>query len=225
MAASAVILFGPPGSGKSTQAELLADTLAYEVVDTGRLLHTVLYDPERQADPVIAAERKRFDSGELVTTSFVVGLLKNHLISLGAAGTSCVLGGSPRTMEEAEVLLPQLIASYGLDNVHCLLLDMSREACSQRSQLRTTCKVCGRPQLALGPAGAAPERCRVCGGELYVRSDINAIDVRFHEYETREVPVFAYAQSLGISFAVINADADPAAVYDAVVAALRTSHV
>ena len=218
--ASAVIIFGPPGSGKSTQAALLADTLAYEVVDTGRLLRVVLYDPARQEDPVIKAERERFDTGVLVTPSFIVDLLRSHLMSLAAAGVSCVIGGSPRTMGEAEALLPELIAAYGPANVHCVLLDTPLEVCKARSLARAICNACGRPQLAMGPATEAPKRCRACGGELYVRADITAIETRFDEYQARTVPVFAFAESLGLRICRVDGAEHPGAVYGEIVDAI-----
>lgn len=213
---TAALVFGPPGSGKSTQAGLLADTLAFEVVDTGRVLRGILYDPAHQGDPTIQRERGLFDGGQLMTPSFVVDALRQHLADLKAAGTSCVIGGSPRTMGEATEIMPGIIESYGLENVFPFLLDVPYEACRARNLARTTCTVCGRPQLALAPADGAPLRCRACGGELYTRVDSEKIDIRFAEYEEKTVPIFAYLESLGLKMIHI-ADDLPGTMYAEVV--------
>jgi len=193
-----VLIFGPPGSGKSTQAALLADTLALEVVDTGRLLRGILYDPARQDDPEIKTQRAMFDGGELLTPSFVTAAMRTHLAELQAAGTSCVIGGSPRTMGEAEEIMPGIIAAYGEENVFAFLLDVPEETCRARSLVRATCTVCGRPQIGTSPASGAPLACRACGGALYMRVDAGALDIRFKEYAERTVPIYEYLASLGI---------------------------
>lgn len=211
--ASAVLIFGPPGSGKSTQAALLSDTLAYEVVDTGRILRGVLYDPARQDDEVIKAERKRFDDGVLLTPSFVTELLQGHLRDLASARISCVIGGSPRTLGEAEAMMPELAAGYGAENVHCVLLEVPAEICIARNKVRATCIVCGRPQLATGPANEMPKRCRACGGELYARADADKGDTRIREYEERTLPAVAYVEKLGLTVTRVDGTQSPAEVF------------
>lgn len=211
--ASAVVIFGPPGSGKSTQAALLSDTLAYEVVDTGRILRGVLYDPARQHDPVIAAERRRFDDGILLTPSFVVELVKDHLRELAEARVSCVIGGSPRTLGEAEAMMPELVAGYGADRVHGILLDVPEAVCIARNRVRATCAACGRPQLATPPAREMPKRCRACGGELFVRADADKAEVRVREYEERTLPAIAFVERMGIAVARVDGTQTPADVF------------
>ena len=220
LAPSAVLIFGPPGSGKSTQANLLADTLAFEVVDSGRILNVVVHDPARQDDPRIRSERERYDTGQLVTDEFFRMCMQEHIASLEARRVSCVFGGAPRTIGQAESFVPQLLAAYGKENVHGFLLELSPEECRLRSEKRATCSVCGRPQLATGPAAAAPDKCRVCGGALYVRSDIDALAARFDAYQRQTLPVFPYLEANGIPLTRVDAGKSPNEVHADIFAAL-----
>ena len=68
----AVALFGSPGSGKGTQADLLAERYGLIHLDTGKLIEKAVHDPEKQDDPAIIRERKNFDSGFLTTPEWFV---------------------------------------------------------------------------------------------------------------------------------------------------------
>lgn len=219
MVPSAVLIFGPPGSGKSTQAGLLADTLALEVVDAGVVIARALKDPARQQDPVIIEQKKHYEAGELVDIAFFTAEVVSKLKSLEARKVHCVITGWPRDITQAEAVLPPLFEIYGKENTRVLLLDVSKETCIVRSKARLTCTVCGRPQLATGPAAAAPVHCRACGGDLAQRSDIAAIEKRFDVYEQQTKPVLAYIESLGLPIIHVDSEADPAVVYERIVEA------
>jgi adenylate kinase len=221
MVPSAVLIFGPPGSGKSTQANLLADTLAYEVVDTGRLLGNILHDPARQDDPEIRAEREKYDTGELVSDAFFEKAMQAHITDLESRKISCVFGGAPRTLGQARSFIPRLLEVYGAEHVHAFLVDLSLEECRKRMDSRATCTVCGRPQLAMGPASGIPDRCRSCGGALYVRSDKDDADTRFKAYQEQTVPVLAYLEENGIAVRRVDGSRSPEEVHEDIFAALK----
>src|SRR5216684_407270 len=73
-----VMLYGPPGSGKGTQANLIADKLDLVHFDTGKFLEAAVHDPKRQKEKIIQRERKLFDSGILMTPSFVTKEVQRH---------------------------------------------------------------------------------------------------------------------------------------------------
>lgn len=219
---TAVLVFGPPGSGKSTQAGLLADTLALEVVDTGRVLRSMFYDPANAGNESVQAERALLESGKLVTPSFVVETLRQHLANLKESGTSCVLGGSPRTMAEAEGIMPGLVEAYGAGNIFAFLLDVPIDTCRERNVVRALCETCGRAQMATPPATGIPTSCRACGGPVSMRADASAIETRFDEYQNRTVPIFTYLESLGIKLVRIPPALHPGTVHAEILSHLAT---
>src|SRR4051812_40375301 len=119
-----VILYGPPGSGKTTQAELLADSTGLIYIDAGRLLEAIVHDPSRQKNALIKRERKLFDGGKLMTTSFVIEEMAKRIKHLHSNHAGIVLAGNPRSHEEALLLMPLLRKLYGKQNVHIFSLQV-----------------------------------------------------------------------------------------------------
>ena len=113
-----LILYGPPGSGKGTQANLLANKLGIIHFDTGRFAESLVHDPARQREKVIRRERKLFDTGKLMTPSFILREVVKKVKQLNAAGWGIIFSGSQRTMYEAEGLLPILNKLYGKKNIY-----------------------------------------------------------------------------------------------------------
>src|SRR3989344_5224832 len=97
----AVVIYGPPGSGKGTQANLLAWTKAFIHFDTGKFLEQMMTDPELENDPVIKKEKKLFASGHLLTPDFVLKFVTEKTQEIAKSGFSIVFSGSPRTSFEA----------------------------------------------------------------------------------------------------------------------------
>lgn len=222
-APQAVLIFGPPGSGKSTQAGILADTFGFEVVDMGLVLRKVLFDPARMSDPATKAERDNYESGRLVSTEFFADLVHEKFRELEEGGVDAVLGGWPRSVEQAEGLMPKLLKAYGSENVHAFLIDIPEEVYRERSEKRLTCTVCNRPQLATAPAKGAPSACRVCGGALAARVDRDAIEARISVYNEQTVPLYAYLEGLGMKLTRVTWAEAPGDVYARIVQHLAPS--
>src|SRR3989338_6557098 len=79
----AVVIFGPPGAGKGTQANLLAWTRGFVHFDTGRHMERVVHDPARQNDPIIARERELWESGKLNTPGWALELVTVETRTIG----------------------------------------------------------------------------------------------------------------------------------------------
>jgi adenylate kinase len=110
------IIYGPPGSGKGTQARILARQLGIEHFDTGRIIEKLVHDPNKQDDLIIQRERKNFDTGLLCTPKWVLGIVSEK-IKKSKKRKGLIFSGSPRTLEEAKIIIPLLEEMYGKDNI------------------------------------------------------------------------------------------------------------
>lgn len=129
--AIAAFILGRPGSGKDTQADILAEKLNLIRISTSDILKKTLYNPELENDPDVIKEREIFESGLLCTPSFVLNVIKEHTSKLadkdfdGKKGI--IFSGSPRTPYESENLIPFLENMFGKENLLPVYLDISEE--------------------------------------------------------------------------------------------------
>ncbi len=211
----AVILYGPPGSGKGTQANLLSSNLGLIHFDTGRVLEALLNDPENQKNKIIKKEKKLFDSGILLTPSFVLEHLKNKVKKISSAGWGIVFSGSPRTLYEAEGLMPILEKLFGKENIYVFELDVRESIPSKRNSHRLICRVCGAPLLSAFYPSKNPKHCPVCAGPFYRRTLDNAktIKVRMNEYHERTEVIFDFLKKRKYKVHKINGEPPPYQVF------------
>ena len=214
----AIILYGPPGSGKSTQANLLSQKLDLIYFDTGRLLESIVHDPKRERDPVIRRERKLFDSGRLLTPSFVFKEVARHVKVIADAGWGIVFSGSPRTLSEAEGLFPILERLYGKKGIVTFILEIPERASVERNSRRLVCKICGAPLLTAYYPSKHPKHCPVCAGPLYKRTldDPATIRVRLEEYRERTKPIFEFMRAKGLKIKKVDGTKAPYKVFQVV---------
>ena len=197
----AIILHGSPGSGKGTQAELLARIYGLVHVDTGRFLESVVHDPARQKEAVVKRERHLFDTGILMTPSFVIKEVEKATARISKSGLGVVFSGSPRTMYEAERLIPILEKLYGKKNIFFVIFTLPQKVALERNVHRVLCSVCRSPLLtAYYPDhGARAKHCPVCAGPFYKRTldTAETMKVRIKEYEERTMPIFSFVKKAG----------------------------
>ena len=212
----AVFLYGPPGSGKGTQANLLADKLGLIHFDSGKFLESVVHDPARQKEKTIRRERELFDTGMLMTPSFVFREFAREARMISKAGRGIVFSGAVRTLFEAKVLYPIIETLYGgKKNVFIFELVVAPKHSIGRNSNRLVCKVCGQALLtAFYPKGKA-KCCPVCGGSFYRRTldKPSVIKIRLEEYKTRTMPVFEFAKRRGYHVFKVNAEPAPYKVF------------
>ncbi len=214
-----IILYGAPGSGKGTQANLLASKFDLIHFDTGKFFEAVVHDPKNQKDPQIKEERKLFDSGKLMTPAFVLETVKREAKEIHKAGFGIVFSGSPRTMFEAEGLVPELIKLYEKKNIHVFVLDVPAVESIKRNSSRMMCRFCGYGLLSAYYDVRNPKHCPVCGGPFYKRvlDNPETIKIRLKEYNERTAPIFGYIKKQGIKQLKVDARPAPFKVYQKII--------
>ncbi len=197
MKKAAIILYGAPGSGKGTQANLISDMLGAVHLDTGKLVETTVHDKTLQKNPIIRRERKLFDTGILLTPSWITGLIGREIKLMAKGGASIVLSGSPRTLYEAHHIFPLLEKLYGKERVFAFELDVPEKVSMERNTRRLVCSICRAPLLTSFYPAKTATYCPICGGKLYKRTLDNpkTIPVRLREYKNRTQPIFIWLKT------------------------------
>ncbi|KKU93863.1 MAG: Adenylate kinase [Candidatus Jorgensenbacteria bacterium GW2011_GWA1_48_13] len=225
MSKQAVVIYGPPGSGKGTQAELLESKYSFIHFDTGKYIESLVHDPELRKNSLIKREKKLFDSGTLNTPAWVLSIVKDATIKIARAGYSIIFSGSPRTLFEAlgdrshGGLLAALINLFGRRNITILKLSVRPQTSIKRNSSRLVCSVCGLPILAASKI----KNCALCGAPARKRIFDNPklIKVRLKQYEDRTLPIIQKAKKLGLKVVQINGEPAPYKVHASVIRALK----
>lgn len=189
-----IILLGPQGSGKGTQADILTKTYGIPHVSTGDILRAAM----KAGTPLGAQAKAYVDRGELVPDEVVIGIVRERL-SQPDAKKGFLLDGFPRTVPQADALAEALKAQgMALDAV--LLLEVPRPVLMDRMTGRRVCKGCGATyHVTFSPPKRAGV-CDACGGELYQRTDDNpeSIKTRLEAYDRQTTPLIDYYRERGL---------------------------
>lgn len=212
----AIIIYGPPGSGKGTQAKLLADKFNLVHFDTGFYIREILYNLKFQKDKIIRREKSLNEAGKLNTPLWVLKILTSKIKSIERLGESVIFSGSPRTFFEAfgdkkhRGLMDILEKFYGKKNIFIFVLEISAKESIKRNSKRLFCSVCRTPILSQS-FGAKCQilNCPFCGGKLKFRFDDKKeiISTRLKEYEERTLPIQKEFKKRG--YKIINIDGRP----------------
>ena len=218
MAASAsnnlrLVLVGPPGAGKGTQAQFLTYKLGVPHISSGDLFRHNL----RENTPLGLRAAEFMKQGLLVPDEVTIDIVLDKVLSLHST-QGFVLDGFPRNVNQAEVLEEALkTRSRGLDRV--VYLQVPEDELLRRLGGRFSCRDCQAPH-AVEP-GAAPGRCDRCGGELYQREDDRPVAVtqRISVYFNETLPVLDFYRGRDLLEAVDGVDTVEA-VFERVMLAL-----
>lgn len=204
----AVIIYGPPGSGKGTQARKAAEYFNLEHFDTGQVIEKIVHNPDLQDDPIIQREKKNFETGKLCTPEWVDNLAIDEVKRVHQKNKGVVFSGYPRTLSEAETIIPVLEEFYKKENIYVLKIEVKPETSIFRNSNRRVCKKCGRP-LVYSPENEKLEKCPKCSGQLVKRvlDKPEVIKVRLKEFEQRTKPIYKLLEERGIK--VIEIDGEP----------------
>ncbi len=183
-----LILLGPPGAGKGTQAQRMVDRYRIPQISTGDILRSAV----KGSTPLGVKAKGFMDQGKLVPDEIVIGIIEERL-----KGKDCdagfILDGFPRTIPQAEALEP-ILSKIGKKIDHVINIEVDSEELVRRLTGRRTCKNCGAMFHVLFQPPKKEGMCDRCGGALYQRADDNeeAIRTRLKEYEKQTSPLIQY---------------------------------
>ncbi len=189
-----LILLGPPGAGKGTQAKMMIDRWKIPQISTGDILRTAV----REERPLGLEAKGFMDRGELVPDRVVIGIIAERLKEEDATA-GFILDGFPRTIPQAEAL-QEILDELGRKIDTVLSIEIEEERLVARLTGRRMCKGCGESfHLVFNPP-ARDGVCDRCGGELYQRDDDRekTIRQRLAIYREQTEPLIAYYEKQGI---------------------------
>lgn len=191
-----LILLGPPGAGKGTQADILSKKLDIPTISTGNILRAAVKEGTE-----IGLKAKSFmDAGQLVPDEVIIGIVAERLQKPDCA-KGYILDGVPRTLPQAEAIEKSGIT---FDAVVCL--DVSEEEIIGRMSGRRACTSCGATYHVVAAPSKTEGLCDKCGAPLVQREDDKPETVRnrLKVYEAETAPLVDFYKARGILKTVAN---------------------
>jgi adenylate kinase len=183
-----LILLGPPGAGKGTQAKLLCNKYGIPQISTGDILRTAVRE-----QTVMGIKANEFmDSGSLVPDAVVVGIVEERLLRPDCE-RGFILDGFPRTIAQADAL-KQTLKNLGKDIDYVISIAVNSDELLIRITGRRICAKCGKGYHVTFDPPKISGVCDVCGAELYQREDDkeDTIRKRLQVYDQQTEPLISY---------------------------------
>ncbi|MBB6125012.1 adenylate kinase [Sphingobium subterraneum] len=190
-----IILLGPPGAGKGTQATRLVDSRGMVQLSTGDMLRAAV----KEGTPTGLKAKAVMEAGALVSDEIVSGIIGEALDALPAS-TGVIFDGYPRTEAQAHSL-DSLLSERGRTLDHVIELEVNEDALVERITGRFTCASCGEGYHDVFKLPKAQGTCDKCGStEFKRRADDNeeTVRTRMAEYRAKTAPVLPIYEARGI---------------------------
>ncbi len=210
-----LILLGPPGAGKGTQAKKMIDALKIPQISTGDILRAAVKD-----GTAMGIEAKKFmDAGQLVPDSVVIGIIDDRLKEDDCVN-GFILDGFPRTVDQA-ASLAAMLEKGGRKIDHVISIEVPDADLLARLTGRWMC-TCGASFHKIFNPSKVDEVCDLCGADLYQRDDDKeaAIKVRLENYHNQTAPLIDFYSSRSL-LRSIPGTGSPDDIYTAIMAVVN----
>lgn len=190
-----IILLGPPGAGKGTQASRIEAERGMVQLSTGDMLRAAV----AAKTPIGLRAKAVMDAGDLVSDEIVNGILADRLAE-DDVRKGFILDGYPRTAAQAQAL-DDLLAKMGVKLDHVIEMNVEEDALVERITGRFSCASCGEGYHDRFKLPKVPETCDVCGSHQFKRrADDNSetVRTRLAEYHAKTLPILPYYRNKGI---------------------------
>ena len=189
-----IILMGPPGAGKGTQAKILIAKYDIPHISTGDMFREAI----KAGTPLGKLAASYINDGHLVPDDVTIGLVKERLSQPDCA-KGYLLDGFPRTIPQAEAL-EKITEEINRKVEYVINIDTPKEELVKRICGRRVCKKCGAPYHIINMKPKVDGICDICGGELIQRPDDNeeALATRLEAYNKQTKPLLDYYQKKGL---------------------------
>ena len=189
-----IILMGPPGAGKGTQAEKLVDLYQIPHISTGDMFRKA----QKDGTELGLKAKSYMDQGQLVPDEVTVGIVKERLAEADCK-EGFLLDGFPRTVQQADAL-DTILAELDMALDCVVNIEVDKAFLVDRLTGRRVCRACGATYHIANKAPKVECVCDKCGGELYQRGDdtIETVSNRLDVYAAQTAPLIDYYKSKGI---------------------------
>jgi len=211
-----IVLLGPPGSGKGTQAGVIAQKLGLAHVASGDLFR----EAERRGDKLGKQVKSYMEKGLLVPDKITIKMILER-ISAPDCKKGCMLDGFPRTLEQAKAL-DKALGGNGEAIDRVIYINVATDELVRRLSGRFICRSCQMPYHLISSPPKVKGKCDKCDGELYQRADDSAETVRrrLDVYRAETAPLIDYYKKAG-KLIEINGAGDIAKISNSIISALN----
>ena len=212
---------GPPGSGKGTQSEIISGKFGYYYLESSKVIDAKLanikeedFDEVDEKKYFLLEQKRKREAGEIMAAELVTSWIEKKVEELSKEGENLVIAGSPRTLYEAEKLMPLLADLYGKENIVIVSIDLSEEEAIFRSVHRRICSLVRHPILYYEETKDLTV-CPLDGSELITRKDDNTetVKIRMQRYREETLPALEYSKKEGYAVKEVTGKKTPAELH------------
>jgi adenylate kinase len=189
-----ILLMGPPGAGKGTQAAKLVDSFHIPHISTGDMFRAAV----KEGTELGKKAKEYMDAGQLVPDEVTIGIVKERLMKPDCQ-KGFILDGFPRTVAQAEAL-DRSLADMDIKLDRVINISVSNESLIERATGRRVCKVCGHTYHAKFNPPTCEHICDKCQGEVWQRDDDReeTVKKRLDVYQSQTKPLIEYYAERGL---------------------------